>query len=252
MIAGVPLDEVEKWGLDVPLPFPQQLADSLILWIGENQPSRSEPLKVTADTLAGILGVGITPTKPNRDLHWLLSQPTLQKLAEQPNRSSPALELRLTWEGWIRHAELQETASTSKLAFMAMQFGDEELNSAFLSCFKPAVGKTGFDLRTLTDGQPAGCIDDQLRVALRTSQFVVADLTHGNKGAYWEAGYAEGLGRPVIYTCRRQEWDQQKTHFDTNHLVTVIWDLKNLDRAATELKAVIRATIPKEARLTDE
>jgi nucleoside 2-deoxyribosyltransferase len=45
-------------------------------------------------------------------------------------------------------------------------------------------------------------IDDQMRVALRTSRFVVADLTRGNRGAYWEAGFAEGLGRPVIYTCR--------------------------------------------------
>ena len=109
----------------------------------------------------------------------------------------------------------------------------------------------------LTDGQPAGSIDDQLRVALRTSRFVIADLTRDNNGAYWEAGFAEGLGRPVIYTCRKNEWDQRdqpselKVHFDTNHHLTVIWDPENLQDAATRLTATIRNTLPAEAKMTD-
>jgi nucleoside 2-deoxyribosyltransferase len=94
-------------------------------------------------------------------------------------------------------------------------------------------------------------IDDQLRVALRTSRFVVADLTHGNNGAYWEAGFAEGLGRPVIYTCRKSEWKKKASHFDTNHLVTVIWDPTDLKKAEDQLSATIRATLPQEAKLSD-
>jgi hypothetical protein len=109
-------------------------------------------------------------------------------------------------------------------------------------------------LNVLTDRQPAGLIDDQLRVALRRSRFVIADLTHGNNGAYWEAGFAEGLGRPVIYTCREKEWEDgnQKTHFDTNHLVTVIWDPQRPNDAAERLTAIIRATLPDEAKLDDD
>ena len=79
----------------------------------------------------------------------------------------------------------------------------------------------------------------------------LADLTHGNKGAYWEAGFAEGLGRPVIYTCRKQEWDANKSHFDTNHLNTSIWYRENLWDAETRLTATIRATRPAEAKMTD-
>jgi nucleoside 2-deoxyribosyltransferase len=88
-----------------------------------------------------------------------------------------------------------------------------------------------------------------MRTALRRSRFVFADLTHGNKGAYWEAGFAEGLGRPVIYTCREKEWSKDKTHFDTNHLNTIIWDPNNLEKAARNLTAMIRATLPAEAIL---
>jgi hypothetical protein len=60
---------------------------------------------------------------------------------------------------------------------MAMEFNDE-MDCVFKDCFKPAVEAAGFKLPDLREGQPAGLIDDQLRVALRTSRFVIADLTH--------------------------------------------------------------------------
>lgn len=64
--------------------------------------------------------------------------------------------------------------------------------------------------------------------------------------------YAEGLGKPVIYTCEKEKFEEQKTHFDTNHHLTIIWDDENPEEAAEELKATIRATLPREAKLTDE
>ena len=153
--------------------------------------------------------------------------------------------------GWQRYYALTRAQVESHTAFMAMEFGHEELNRVVNNVFRPAVEATGFKLRVLNEGQPAGLIDDQLRVALRTARFVMADLTHGNHGAYWEAGFAEGLGRPVIYTCRKQEWDAKKTHFDTSHLNTIIWVPENLQDAATRLTATIRATLPAEAKMTD-
>jgi nucleoside 2-deoxyribosyltransferase len=86
---------------------------------------------------------------------------------------------------------------------------------------------------------------------------MVADLTHGNRGAYWEAGFAEGLGVPVIYTCRKDRWeakdsdDKPFVHFDTNHRVTILWDLKQPEEAAKKLTARIRATLPAEAKMSD-
>jgi nucleoside 2-deoxyribosyltransferase len=63
------------------------------------------------------------------------------------------------------------------------------------------VAATGFILRRLDDEPKAGLIDDRMRAEIQASRFVIVDLTHMNRGAYWEAGYAEGLGKPVIYTC---------------------------------------------------
>src|SRR5215216_5295099 len=132
-----------------------------------------------------------------------------------------------------------------------MKFGDPELDGVVESCFKPAVSRTGFELRKLTDGQPAGLIDDQIRAAILSGRFVIADLTHGSHGAYWEAGFAEGLNLPVIYTCKKDAWQEKRTHFDTNHLLTIAWDPTNLKRAGDELAATIRATLRAEAKQTD-
>jgi hypothetical protein len=153
--------------------------------------------------------------------------------------------------GWQRYGELLRGAADSRKAFMAMPFGDAELNNVFRSCFIPAVDRAGFHLVRLHHNPPAGSIDDHLRVEIRTARFLVADLTTGNQGAYWEAGFAEGLGRPVIYTCKRSVWDQQRTHFDTNHLHTVVWDPTDLSDAGARLTASIRATFPADAKMTD-
>ena len=121
---------------------------------------------------------------------------------------------------------------------------------------RPAVKAAGFDLRTTNDDhKTAGSIDNRMRVELRTSRFVVCDLTHGNRGAYWEAGFAEGLGRPVFYLCRadvlkdRQHPDHP--HFDTAHQLIIGWDPAAPAEGMAELKAVIRATLPAEAKMED-
>lgn len=139
---------------------------------------------------------------------------------------------------------------------MAMAFRDSDgLPEAYRNCFKPAVSAAGFKLERLDEGQGAGLIDDQLRVAIRTARFLIADLTTRNRGAYWEAGFAEGLGNPVIYVCRSDVWDHEdpteRPHFDTNHLRTVIWSPAALPAARRELTALIRNTFPTDAKMED-
>jgi hypothetical protein len=63
---------------------------------------------------------------------------------------------------------------------------------------------------------------------------------------------AEGLGLPVIYTCEESVWNAKKTHFDTNHMVTIIWNPASLAAAADNLTATIRATFRSEAKQTDD
>ena len=106
-----------------------------------------------------------------------------------------------------------------------MQFNEPDLESFVWDVVKPEVkDATGYDLVDMRDVSKAGIIDNIMRVRIRDAKFVIADLTHGNNGAYWEAGYAEGLGKPVIYICEKKKFESNDgTHFDTNHCTTVIW-----------------------------
>jgi nucleoside 2-deoxyribosyltransferase len=77
--------------------------------------------------------------------------------------------------------------------------------------------------------------------AIRRSRFVVADFTGNRQNVYFEAGFAQGLGIPVVHTCRRQEIEQ--ITFDVNHYPVVPWDDGCLSAFATKLRFHIEATI---------
>ena len=82
-----------------------------------------------------------------------------------------------------------------------------------------------------------------MRVTIRDAKFIIADLTHDNNGAYWEAGYAEGLGKPVIYICEQSKFEEDETHFDVNHCTTVKWSVRAPDGFRNELIAVLRRSL---------
>jgi nucleoside 2-deoxyribosyltransferase len=99
------------------------------------------------------------------------------------------------------------------------------------------------------DDQPeAGVIDNIMRQRIRNAPFVIADLTHANNGAYWEAGFAEGLGKPVIYLCKQTVWEERRTHFDTNHCTTLMWDDAGHERFSKLLVASIRNSLKRYGR----
>ena len=157
----------------------------------------------------------------------------------------------LSFEGWDYFEQLRRDGPSYQKAFMAMKFGDSLLNEIFEKVFKPCVKQAGFELIRLDDVPRAGLIDDRLRVEIQSSDYIISDLTHDNLGAYWEAGYAEGLGKPVIYTCEKEKFQADKTHFDTNHHLTIIWDNDAPESAGENLKATIRATLPQLAKQED-
>ena len=125
-----------------------------------------------------------------------------------------------------------------------MQFGDSELDPFVEGVVKPAV-KEGIDygLVDMRDVARAGVIDNIMRTRIRDAAFVIVELAHDNPGAYWEAGYAEGLGKPVIYICEKAKFKASGTHFDTNHCTTVFWSKADADGFKQELIATLRRSL---------
>ncbi len=236
--------------LKITLPKPKEQADLMIRWLGENLPSPGKVIDINAAHHMTIMGAK-SPEGFMLVLQHLLATELICGHMNNNISSRHSIIGTLSFKGWSYYEELKLGKTHYRKAFMAMKFGDAELNSIVENVFKVAANQTGFDLKLLSDTPKAGLIDDRLRVEIQSSDFVLADLSHDNQGAYWEAGYAEGLGKPVIYTCKKSKFDEAKTHFDTNHHLTVVWDSENQDQATIDLKATIRATLPHLAKQDD-
>jgi hypothetical protein len=156
------------------------------------------------------------------------------------HRNTVDFAISLTFNGWLEFEQMVRGRTGGRKAFMAMPFNKPDLDDEWLPQLKSAVKETGFDLLRNIDDPKPGSIDDRMRVQIKQSRFLIVELTHANLGAYWEAGYAEGLGKPVIYTCRAGD----KAHFDVDHSLRIEWDFKNLPLALDRLKATIRNSFP--------
>ena len=230
------------------LPSPFEQVDNLVLWLGTQLKGCGETLSIQWTKHQSIVG-SRNPAGFAFVLEYLIDSHLLTGNVRKDG-SAIADDATLTFEGWRRLDQLHRGAASSRKAFMAMQYGDSTLDQC-VDRARDAVGKTGFTLQRLDDVPKAGLIDDRLRVEIRTSRFLIADLTHDNANAYWEAGFAEGLGKPVIYTCKKSKFDTEKPKFNTNHHLTVVWSADDLSSFEKELKATIRATLPDEAILQD-
>jgi len=156
-------------------------------------------------------------------------------------------EISLTVKGEEHCKKIQKGGFDSRQAFMAMAFGKEDLNKA-KKHFQIAVEKSGRKLVFADEMREVGLIDERIRDAIRKSAFVIADLSHGNQGVYFEAGYADGEGKPVIYTCNKEVWDDENAkkanvHFDAEHQRVIIWDLENLRVFESELESAIKVAL---------
>lgn len=153
-------------------------------------------------------------------------------------------ELNLTLSGWTEYQTLKSGMSPGLYGFLAMKFGDDILEKFAKEHLKPHVmEKLGYEVIDIRDVSKAGIIDNLMREQIRDSAFVIADLSHDNSGAYWEAGYAEGLGKPVIYICEKEKFKESQTHFDTNHCTTVMWSYESPNEFQQELIATLRRSL---------
>jgi len=230
-----------------PRPSLPEQADYYVRWIGDNVKVGGQYIGVHPLAVQAIIGSATI-----EEFELVSSHLMDAKLINHGSGAGAWRNVTLSFAGWERYRELKRATSDSRKAFMAIEYGHPDLDSLFKDVLKPAVKQTGFDLFILPERPKAGLIDNRLRVEIQTSRFLIADLTHENAGAYWEAGYAEGLGKPVIYTCEKSKFETCKTHFDTNHHLTLQWDSDVSTGITEELKATIRATLPAEAKLTDD
>lgn len=128
--------------------------------------------------------------------------------------------------GWARVGELTRgQGSPENPAFVAMWFGGEdrtdEMTELYEKSIQPAVGDAGYREMRVDGEEYNDFIMDKVLGSIRLAPFVIADFTGNRGGVYLEAGFARGLRKPVIHTCKKDDFD--KTHFDIQQINTIKW-----------------------------
>lgn len=172
-----------------------------------------------------------------KELYYLLEFLENRGLIRLPPSSvqSPHLAHILTVSGHTYLAELGNRTIDSKQAFVAMWF-NEETEDAYYKGIKPGIEDSGYIPRRIDKKEHLNKIDDEIIAEIRRSKFLVVDLTEGEPvtrkdattlggtrgSVYYEAGFADGLDIPVIYTCRGDL--HHRVHFDIRQYACILWD----------------------------
>jgi hypothetical protein len=164
-------------------------------------------------------------------------------------------------EGWRRISELRsDPAGDHSQAFVAMWF-NESMEDIYDKGIFPAIdADCGVKCVRIDNVEHNNKICDEIIAEIRKSSFVVADFTarrcehcdtckqkedckdqvRPRGGVYFEAGFAKGLGIPVIWTVREDQIDD--VHFDTQQYNHILYT--NAKDLRGKLANRIKATIP--------
>lgn len=143
--------------------------------------------------------------------------------------------ISLTPEGYARVEMLQKNTAHGRNVLVAMKFGED--TNPLREAIRKGIDKAGYIALFIDEVQHNDFITPELLKYIRDSKFVVVDLTHQNNGAYFEEGYAMGLGKPVIQLCK----EKTKLHFDIAQKNTIIWATEDdiPDKLCNRIKATI-------------
>lgn len=217
-------------------PTPMEQMDEFILFLGEESKTPGKNISLSTTKL---LDTTIYSLDFENTQFVINSAKSLDLIDGNANY------IHLTLNGWEKYQELKKERKDSKKAFMAMQLDNTKLKDFLENYIRPEIEKIGFSVETVIHQEKPGLIDDKIRVEIRNSRFVIIDISDENRGAYWEAGYAEGLGKKVFYICDKDKWNDGKiAHFDVRNQQTFQWDTENPKDFTERLKASIRLTFP--------
>lgn len=214
----------------VPPRDPQEILDRVVAYVAQNATTFSSSVKVEPER-----DYPLFVAKDAVDLATILSEGTREGLLV---KSGYDLKLTLL-DGWQRYDEIRRRLPDSSQAFVAMWF-DKSLDVIWEEGFKQGLVEAGYRPLRIDKKDFNDKIDDQIVAEIRRSGLVVADVTGHRAGVYFEAGFAMGLGIPVIWTCREDEIG--KAHFDTRQYNHIVWN--EAQDLREKLVNRIRATLP--------
>lgn len=238
---------IENW---YPKTFSERV-DYILLYINENAPHVGQEISWSiAEALAalfidryeiGVINYGKHALRDEDDWEHeikymldYLQESSYIKYTDGPDEEE-AFILSLSPNGYRRVDELQKYSSHGRNVLVAMKFGDD--TKKLREAIRKGISEAKYNAIFIDEVQHNDFITPELLKYIRDSKFVVVDLTHQNNGAYFEEGYAMGLGKPVIQLCQKGK----TLHFDIAQKNTIMWTTEDdiPERLTNRIKATI-------------
>ena len=135
--------------------------------------------------------------------------------------------------------------------FVASAFDYEDIDAIYDHAIRPVLKELKLRPFRVDRVEHNEDIDDRIFRLIDQSQLCIADLTFARPSVYYEAGYAFGSGKPVIYIVRRDHFRAReddeagnlRVHFDLQMKNIIPWTKPNeafIKRLRSRLKHVLR------------
>jgi nucleoside 2-deoxyribosyltransferase len=235
--AGISVPEINTDVLDavklrLSMRFSQKV-DAVLLYFSEATTLNTEFLLPRGDIpdRKTYMLMALTESESTAEIrHLLVIMRDMQLLTADFNQAVEIFSIAA--KGWERVDELISRRPSTPQAFVAMWF-HPSTEDVYKQGIAPAIEAQGFAPLRIDRKEFINKIDDEIIAEIRKSTFVVADFTcetgQVRGGVYYEAGFAGGLGIPVIWTCK--DTSMGDLHFDTRQYSHIVWtdpaDLKS-------------------------
>lgn len=145
----------------------------------------------------------------------------------------------ITAKGWERLNVLKRVSAKPFQGFVAMRI-DDSVDCVWEKGICCALRETGYEPVRIDLKEHNEQITDEIIAEIRRSGLLVADFTGQRPNVYYEAGFAKGLGIPVIWLCDDSE--KKELAFDTRQYNHILY--KDVEDLYKRLRDRINATMP--------
>ncbi len=144
--------------------------------------------------------------------------------------------------------ELQESRRRTNQLFVIMAFR-VETDCLWDKVIVPIAEELGLEPIRIDKQETESAISEEILSSIRRALLVLCDLSFERPNCYFEAGFAKGAFRRVIFSARSDHdprnaaTGQGKVHFDVDQYKISWWNPDNLHKAKDDLKSRIERVL---------
>ncbi len=136
-----------------------------------------------------------------------------------------------------------DTSDAGRIAFVVLRIGASDVDKLFEKTIAPATRECGLEAKRVDVTEGRETITERILQLIDGSNLVIADLTYERPNCYFEAGYTQGKGIPLLYMARKDHDPRRpgrmdndlRVHFDLDAHKITYWSENDLESARLEL-----------------